>query len=169
MLFALPVVAFGAYGLVAAGAGLAAIRWAKTAENAVDYSVMNTGKQMLWLADAREEKYKAKQAMDSFFVRAGDLLAAGVVYAGTAFLDVGVDGFAAVNLVLVAAVGRDGMGARGTVSSAQRGRLVKSWFAVRPAPASGSAMMMLEYVHASMTVARRTQRIIALEVSSPSC
>ena len=100
-LFALPIVAFGAYALVAAGAGLAAIRWAKTAENAVDYSVMNTGKQMLWLPTAREEKYKAKQAIDGFFVRAGDLLSAGVVYAGTAFLDVGVVGFAAVNLVLL--------------------------------------------------------------------
>jgi AAA family ATP:ADP antiporter len=100
-LFALPLVAFGAYALVAAGAGLAAIRWAKTAENAVDYSVMNTGKQLLWLPTAREEKYKAKQAIDSFFVRAGDLLSAGVVYAGTTFVDVGIVGFASLNLILV--------------------------------------------------------------------
>jgi AAA family ATP:ADP antiporter len=101
VLLALPLVALGAYGLVAAGAGLATIRWAKTAENAVDYSVMNTGKQMLWLATDREEKYKAKQAIDTFFVRAGDMLAAGVVYAGTTWAGAGVPSFGAANLLLV--------------------------------------------------------------------
>lgn len=100
-IFALPIVAFGAYALVAAGAGLAAIRWAKGAENAVDYSAMNTGKQLLWLPTAPEEKYEAKQVIDSFFVRAGDLLAAGVVFAGTTFLGAGIAGFAFLNLVLV--------------------------------------------------------------------
>ncbi len=98
---ALPIVAFGAYGLVAAGAGLTAIRLAKTAENSVDYSLMNTGKQMLWLASSREEKYKAKQAIDTFFVRAGDVLAAGAVFIGTHRLGAGVADFAAANLVLI--------------------------------------------------------------------
>jgi ATP:ADP antiporter, AAA family len=102
VLLALPLVAFGAYALVAAGAGLALIRWAKTAENAVDYSVMNTGKQMLWLPTTREEKYKAKQAIDTFFVRMGDVLAAGVVYVGTSWARADLASFAAVNLVLVA-------------------------------------------------------------------
>jgi AAA family ATP:ADP antiporter len=101
VLLTLPLVAFGAYGLVAAGAGLATIRWVKTAENAVDYSVMNTGKQMLWLATRRDEKYKAKQAVDTFFVRAGDVAAAGVVYAGTHWLDASVALFGAANLVVV--------------------------------------------------------------------
>jgi AAA family ATP:ADP antiporter len=105
VLFALPVVALGAYGLVAAGAGLAVIRWAKAAENSVDYSVMNTGKQMLWLATDRDEKYKAKQAIDSFFVRAGDLVAAGVVYAGTTWVGATVQGFGAANVVLVVSWG----------------------------------------------------------------
>jgi AAA family ATP:ADP antiporter len=100
-LLALPLVAFGAYGLVAAGAGLAAIRWAKTAENAVDYSLMNTGKQMLWLPMAREEKYKAKQAIDTFFVRAGDVLAAGVVYGGTTWAGAGITSFGVACLVLI--------------------------------------------------------------------
>jgi ATP:ADP antiporter, AAA family len=101
VLMALPTVAFGAYGLVAAGAGLAAIRWAKTAENSVDYSVMNTGKQMLWLPTSREEKYKAKQAIDTFFVRAGDVLAAAVVFVGTRWAGASVASFGAVNLLLV--------------------------------------------------------------------
>jgi len=99
-LFALPLVAFGAYGLVALGAGLGAIRWAKITENSTDYSVMNTAKQMLWLPTSREEKYKAKQAIDTFFVRAGDLLAAGVVFAGTQ-LGLGVRGFAGFNVAVV--------------------------------------------------------------------
>lgn len=102
---ALPIVAFGAYGLVAAGAGLAVIRLAKTAENSVDYSLMNTGKQMLWLATSREEKYKAKQAIDTFFVRAGDVLAAGAVWIGTNRLSAGIADFALGNLVLVAVWG----------------------------------------------------------------
>ncbi len=100
-LFTLPVVAFGAYALIATGVGLAAIGCAKVAENAVDYSAMNTGKQMLWLPTAGEQKYAAKQAIDGFFVRVGDLLAAAVVFIGTTFLDVGVAGFATLNLLFV--------------------------------------------------------------------
>jgi AAA family ATP:ADP antiporter len=100
-LFALPVVAFGAYALVATGVGLAAIGCAKVAENAVDYSAMNTGKQMLWLPTSGEQKYAAKQAIDGFFVRVGDLFAAAVVFTGTTFLGVGVAGFATLNLVFV--------------------------------------------------------------------
>jgi AAA family ATP:ADP antiporter len=103
VLLALPVVALGVYGLVALGAGVATIRWAKTAENAVDYSVMNTGKQMLWLATDREEKYKAKGAIDTFFVRAGDVLAAGFVYAGTTWAGAGIPAYGATNVVLVLA------------------------------------------------------------------
>ena len=51
---------------------------------------MNTAKQLLWLPTTREEKYKAKQAVDSFFVRLGDLAAAFVVFAGTSWLALGV-------------------------------------------------------------------------------
>jgi AAA family ATP:ADP antiporter len=102
-LFALPVVAFGAYGLAAAGAGIAMVRWVKTAENAADYSFMNTAKQMLWLPTSRDEKYKAKQAIDTFFVRFGDMVAAGVVFAGTHLLTLSSAGFAMTNVVFVAA------------------------------------------------------------------
>jgi AAA family ATP:ADP antiporter len=105
VLLALPLVALGAYGLVAAGVGLAAIRWAKTAENSVDYSIMNTAKQLLWLPTRREEKYSAKQAVDTFFVRTGDLLAAAAVFAGTTWLGATIAGFGTANLVLVVAWG----------------------------------------------------------------
>lgn len=112
-LFALPIVALGVYGLALSGAGLAFVRWVKTAENATDYSIMNTARQMLWLPTSREEKYKAKQAIDTFFVRTGDLLSAGVVFAGTHWLALHTTGFAAANLAFVA------------------GALVTSWLLLR--------------------------------------
>jgi AAA family ATP:ADP antiporter len=98
VLFALPFIALGAYGVIAFGATIAVVRWAKTTENATDYSVMNTAKQLLWLPTSREEKYKAKQAVDSFFVRIGDLVAAIVVFLGTSMLALGARGFALLNL-----------------------------------------------------------------------
>jgi len=101
VVFALPVVAFGAYGLIAAGAGLAVTRWAKTAENSTDYSIMNTAKAMLWLPTTREEKYNAKQATDTFFVRLGDVMSALLVFAGTSILALGPVGFAVANLGIV--------------------------------------------------------------------
>ena len=64
-LLALPLVALGGYAIVAAGVGLSVVRWVKTAENATDYSIMNTARQLLWLPTNREEKYKAKQAIDA--------------------------------------------------------------------------------------------------------
>jgi AAA family ATP:ADP antiporter len=101
VLLALPITAFGAYAIVAAGVGLTVARWAKTAENAADYSLMNTAKQLLWLPTTREEKYKAKQAVDAFFYRMGDLLAAVVVYVGVSRLGFGSRAFALVNLGFV--------------------------------------------------------------------
>jgi ATP:ADP antiporter, AAA family len=103
VLFALPFMALGAYGFVALGATLGIVRWAKTAENSTDYSVMNTARQLLWLPTSREEKYKAKQAVDSFFVRLGDLTAGFVVFAGTSWLALEARGFAIVNVACVLA------------------------------------------------------------------
>ena len=101
VLLSLPIVALGAYGLASVGAGLSVLLYVKIAENSTDYSVMNTGKQMLWLPTSREEKYKAKQAIDTFFVRSGDMLAAGVVFVGTHLLSFTVAGFAFTNIAFV--------------------------------------------------------------------
>jgi AAA family ATP:ADP antiporter len=103
VILALPIVALFGYGLIALGAGLAVVRWTKVAENATDYSVMNTARQLVWLPTSRDEKYKAKQAIDTFFVRAGDLLQAVVVFAGTTWLGLGVRGFAIANVLLIGA------------------------------------------------------------------
>jgi AAA family ATP:ADP antiporter len=76
-LLVMPVIAFAGYGLMAFTPILMAIRWAKTAENATDYSLQNTIRQALFLPTTREEKYAAKQAIDGFFVRMGDVVGAG--------------------------------------------------------------------------------------------
>jgi AAA family ATP:ADP antiporter len=103
LLLALPLIALGGYAIIAAGVGFSAVRWIKTAENATDYSVMNTARQMLWLPTSLEEKYKAKQAIDTFFVRMGDVLSAGAVYLGTAVLHFDVQQFAVANVALTVA------------------------------------------------------------------
>jgi len=56
----------------------------------------------LWLPTSREAKYKAKQAVDSFFVRAGDVIQAGIVFVGER-LAFTVPGFAVLNVILVGA------------------------------------------------------------------
>ena len=99
-LLALPLVALGGYAIVAAGVGLSVVRWIKTAENATDYSIMNTARQLLWLPTSREEKYKAKQAIDAFFMRGGDLVSAVVVYVGSRMLHLTIEQFAVANIVL---------------------------------------------------------------------
>ena len=99
-LLALPLIALGGYALIAAGVGFAAVRWVKTAENATDYSIMNTARQLLWLPTTREDKYKAKQAIDTFFVRVGDVLSAGVVFMGTQIMQLTPQQFAFGNILL---------------------------------------------------------------------
>jgi len=97
----LPVVALGSYIVAALIPTLAMVRWIKTAENSVDYSLMNTVRQMLFLPTTREEKYKAKQVIDSFVVRVGDVLSAATVYLGTAVFALSISQFAWINVGLV--------------------------------------------------------------------
>ena len=101
-LMILPAVALIGYAGMAALPMLAFIRTAKLAENSLDYSLQNTTKNALYLPTTREEKYKAKQANDAFFVRFGDVLSAGLVFAGTQWLAFGSRQFALVNVVLIA-------------------------------------------------------------------
>jgi AAA family ATP:ADP antiporter len=101
-LFVLPLIALGGYAAIAALPMLAIVRWSKTFENSTDYSIQNTTRQALFLPTSREAKYKAKQAIDSFFLRTGDMLSAAVVFAGTA-LAFSVRQYALLNLVVVVA------------------------------------------------------------------
>jgi ATP:ADP antiporter, AAA family len=81
-LFVMPAIALAGYGAIGLVGGLTLIRIAKTAENSVDYSLQNTVRQSLFLPTSREVKYKAKAAIDTFFVRFGDAAAAVVVLVG---------------------------------------------------------------------------------------
>jgi AAA family ATP:ADP antiporter len=100
-LLVLPLIALGGYALLAFYPILSIVRWAKTAENATDYSLQNTMRNVIFLPCTREQKYKAKQAIDSFFWRAGDVLSAAVVFIGTTYLAMQASQFAIVNIVLV--------------------------------------------------------------------
>ena len=97
----LPLIALGSYGLIAFYPILEYVRWAKTAENATDYSLQNTVQNALFLPTTREQKYKAKQVTDSFSKRAGDTLAALTVFVVVSFLGTSIRAFAFLNIVLV--------------------------------------------------------------------
>jgi AAA family ATP:ADP antiporter len=101
-LFVHPIVALAGYLLMLRAPSITTMAWVKVADNSIDYSLGNTTKQALWLPTSRAAKYKAKQAVDSFFVRAGDVIQAGLVFAGER-LSFAVPAFAAVNIVLVGA------------------------------------------------------------------
>jgi len=96
----LPVIALFGYAVLAFAPILSLVRVVKIAENATDYSVQNTVRNVLFLPTSRDQKYKAKQAIDSFFVRGGDVLSALLVFVGTTALGLSATGFARINLVL---------------------------------------------------------------------
>ena len=79
---------------------LAVVKIVKITENANDYSIYNAAKQALWLPTSREQKYVAKQAIDTFVVRAGDLLSGAVVYVGSELLNFSTTKFTMFNVVL---------------------------------------------------------------------
>ncbi len=100
------VVALG-YGLLAISPLLVGfvpiftlIRLVKIAENATDYSLMNTTRQALFLPVDRDAKYEGKTAIDTFFWRIGDLVQAGVVYLGLNVFGWTAPTFALLNLLL---------------------------------------------------------------------
>ena len=98
-LFVHPLVAMTGYLLMLRAPSLQLIGVVKVADNSLDYSLGNTTRQALWLPTSRDAKYKAKQAVDSFFVRAGDVATAGLVLAGER-LALTISAFAAVNVAL---------------------------------------------------------------------
>ena len=97
----LPCIALLSYNALAFFPMLWAVLSAKIAENSVDYSLNNTVRNMLFLPCTREQKYSAKQVIDSFFVRLGDVFAAMLVFVGTTWLALGPRGFALANVILV--------------------------------------------------------------------
>ena len=99
----LPALSFGAYNILIFVPLLNAALAAKVIENSADYSLNNTVRNMLFLPctyELHEQKFAAKQAIDSFFVRMGDVLSAALVFVGTTFVALPTRGFAGVNAAL---------------------------------------------------------------------
>ncbi len=95
----LPLIALGGYALISFGATLVLVRWVKSLENGTDYSLQSTTKAALFLITPREEKYKAKVAIDTFFVRGGDTFSALTVLVGTQLLSVTIEKYAFINVI----------------------------------------------------------------------
>jgi AAA family ATP:ADP antiporter len=100
-LFIMPLVSFVGYSTAAFFPLLGVILAAKVAENGLDYSLANTSQQALWLVTTRDAKYKVKQVIDTFLFRAGDVMSAGLVWAGTHLLAFGTEQFIVCNVGLV--------------------------------------------------------------------
>src|SRR5262249_1032863 len=96
-LFICPPLPFIGYSVILVAPILGSVRVLKILDNSIDYSIQNTARQALFLPTSREAKYKAKAAIDAFFMRLGDVLQAGIVYAGTA-LGFVLSSFAALNV-----------------------------------------------------------------------
>lgn len=97
----LPVFAFAGYAFSALVPLLGLVATVKVIENSTDYSLQNTVQQALFLPTSRDAKYKAKAAIDTLFVRLGDLGSTGIVFLG-AMLGFGVTQYAVVNIAMSA-------------------------------------------------------------------
>jgi AAA family ATP:ADP antiporter len=100
-LFVMPIISLASYGIFAFAPVLAFIRLTKIAENATDYSLQNTVRRALFLPTSREAKYKALQAVETFFWRAGDMLSGVFTFVLIQWLALSVRSFALVNLTIV--------------------------------------------------------------------
>jgi AAA family ATP:ADP antiporter len=100
--FIFPIIALADGVAVAMVPVLGVLFIGKIAENSIDYSLNNTLRHMLWLPTTREMKYKAKQAVDTFFVRMGDVASGAWVVLGAGLLGIGVRGVALTSAGLAA-------------------------------------------------------------------
>src|SRR6185295_4417971 len=99
-LLVMPIVVALGYGCIVFVPIFTIIQLVKIAENGIDYSLMNTTRQALFLPVSRDAKYEGKTAIDTFFWRFGDLIQAGVVYGGSHWLQWSASQFATLNAVL---------------------------------------------------------------------
>ena len=99
-LFFLPIISLTGYSVISIIPVLGFIRLAKIVENSTDYSLQNTARQALFLPTSREEKYKAKAAIDTFFVRTGDVLSTGLVFLSVQ-LSLSVQALSLINVFLI--------------------------------------------------------------------
>jgi AAA family ATP:ADP antiporter len=98
-MFVLPVISIATFVSILTKPILPVVRVLKIAENSTNYSLQNTVRAALLLPTSREAKYKAKAAIETFCVRLGDVLQAGVIFIGTS-LHFGVRAFAGMTLAI---------------------------------------------------------------------
>lgn len=96
----LPTLAIVGYALAGAIPLFSMIFLLKTLENSLDYSIMNTTRQALFLPTSYEEKFAGKTTIDTLFWRIGDLLQVLIIYVGANVLDWGISQFALFNASL---------------------------------------------------------------------
>jgi AAA family ATP:ADP antiporter len=99
----LPVIAMISYTCMALVPILIVVKMLKIAENATDYSINNTARNVLWLPVSSEMKYQGKPAIDTLYVRLGDGLAAFTVLIGVEMLTLSTRQFFIFNVALVIA------------------------------------------------------------------
>jgi AAA family ATP:ADP antiporter len=132
---ALSVIAYLVIGFVPL---LGFVLASKVSEKATDYSLNNTVRNMLFLPCTREEKYSAKQVIDSLFVRLGDVSSAALVFIGTTVAGLSATGFARVNILIalggLATAFFVGRGYQGLTTSGERQKRVQPH--VQPAKAT---------------------------------
>jgi AAA family ATP:ADP antiporter len=101
VLLLLPLISLLSYSTMAVLPVLAMVRTMKIAENATNYSIDNTARQVIWLPTTSEMKYRTKPAIDSLFVRVGDGMAALTIFVGVQLLALSTQTLLLLNVVLV--------------------------------------------------------------------
>ena len=97
-----PIASVAGYGAALAAPLIAVLVVARIGESTLDYSLSNTTRQALWLVTSPEAKYKAKQIIDTFVMRAGDSVSALLVWIGVRTAMSARD-FIAINVALTLA------------------------------------------------------------------
>ena len=97
-LLLVPLASLAGYGTALVVPTLGVLFVTRITESTLDYSLSQTVRNALWLVTPREAKYKAKQVVDTFVWRAGDVLSAGFVWLGAQIAAKPRD-FIAVNVV----------------------------------------------------------------------
>ncbi|WP_096085146.1 NTP/NDP exchange transporter [Agaribacterium haliotis] len=86
VLLLMPVVSLISYSVIAFIPALLMVKIMKVADDACDYSINNTARQVLWLPISSSTKFHCKPAIDTLYVRLGDGLAALTVALGIHWL-----------------------------------------------------------------------------------
>jgi AAA family ATP:ADP antiporter len=112
-LYLMPLASLVGYGTTFVTPVLGVLFVSRIIESGLDYSLWNTTRNALWLVTSREAKYKVKQIIDTFIVRLGDALSAGLVWVGVrwhlrlpTFVAVNI-GLSAIWLILVVLLARE--------------------------------------------------------------